>query len=122
MWGSAFAIDDPLNQYLADMYGVAMGTRFVLLSLLCRLPRHIIYLNFGSHHEPMMRATPNEWGIFGEGPWNYTSNSENVYKYFVQGTERARPYESLFTLGMRGEGDRKSNPLYRRKKFYRSVD
>ena len=55
-----------------------------------------------------MRSSPNEWGIFGEGPWNYTSNSENVYKYFVEGTERARPYESLFTLGMRGEGDRES--------------
>ncbi|KAL5525075.1 hypothetical protein ACEPAF_8944 [Sanghuangporus sanghuang] len=84
MWGSAFALDDTLNQYTADMYGVVMGT---------------------SHQEPMMRSSPNEWNIFGEGPWNYSSNSENIYKYFVEGAERARPYESLFTLGMRGEGD-----------------
>ena len=30
MWSSAFAEDDTLNQYTADMYGVVMGTRSVL--------------------------------------------------------------------------------------------
>jgi len=32
MWGSAFAIDDPLNQPLADTYGVVMGTRYVIMA------------------------------------------------------------------------------------------
>lgn len=54
----------------------------------------------------MMRSTPNEWNAFGTGPWNYTSNAQNVYNYWVNGTERAKPYESLYTLGMRGDGDR----------------
>ena len=30
MWSSAFAEDDTLNQYTANMYGVVMGTRSVL--------------------------------------------------------------------------------------------
>lgn len=86
IWGSAFAIDDPMNQPLADLFGVVMGT---------------------SHQEPMMRSTPIEWNIFGNGTWDYATNAQNVYEYFVNGTERAKPYESLFTLGMRGAGDRK---------------
>lgn len=85
MWGSAFALDDPENQPLADMFGIVMGT---------------------SHQEPMMRSSPNEWNLVGGGtPWNYTSNPEKVYEYFVNGTQRARNYESLYTLGMRGAGD-----------------
>ncbi|PFH48837.1 glycoside hydrolase family 115 protein [Amanita thiersii Skay4041] len=84
VWSSAFAIDDPQNQPLADYYGIAMGT---------------------SHHEPMMRSTPVEWNIFGHGDWNYSTNTQNVYDYFVAGTERAKPFESVFTLGMRGAGD-----------------
>jgi hypothetical protein len=31
-----------------------------------------------------------------------------VYEYWVNGTRRARPYETLYTLGMRGAGDRMS--------------
>ncbi|KZP03079.1 glycoside hydrolase family 115 protein [Athelia psychrophila] len=81
---SAFNVDDPLNQPLADLYGIVMGT---------------------SHEEPMMRSIPNEWSLFGVGPWNYSSNAENVYDFWVNGTERAKPYESLFTIGMRGNGD-----------------
>ncbi|KZP08810.1 glycoside hydrolase family 115 protein [Athelia psychrophila] len=83
-WSSAFNVDDPLNQPLADLYGIVMGT---------------------SHEEPMMRSIPNEWSLFGVGPWNYSSNAENVYDFWVNGTERAKPYESLFTIGMRGNGD-----------------
>lgn len=55
-----------------------------------------------SHQEPMMRSTPIEWDLFGSGPWDYTTNSQNIYNYWVVGTERAKPYESIFTLGMRG--------------------
>ncbi|KAJ8507506.1 hypothetical protein ONZ45_g10131 [Pleurotus djamor] len=84
MWGSAFCVDDPLNQPLADFFGVVMGT---------------------SHQEPMMRSSPNEFNIFGKGPWDYNSNSDVIRQYFVEGAERAKPFESLITIGMRGAGD-----------------
>ncbi|KAK7045404.1 hypothetical protein VNI00_007657 [Paramarasmius palmivorus] len=84
MWGSAFNIDDPVNQPQADFFGIVMGT---------------------SHQEPMMRGTPNEWSVYGSGPWDYTKNKDTIYQFWVNGTERAKPYESFITLGMRGLGD-----------------
>ena len=57
----------------------------------------------------MMRSIPVEWGLFGIGPWNYTSNAQNVYNFWVNGTIRAKPYENIFTVGMRGDGDRMCN-------------
>ena len=82
---SAFGVDDLQNQPLADWYGIVMGT---------------------SHEEPLMRSIPVEWGLFGTGPWDYSTNSKNIYNFWVTGVERARPYENLFTMGMRGDGDR----------------
>ena len=79
---SAFAVDDHLNQVLADWYGIVMGT---------------------SHEEPMMRSTPVEWYLFGTGPWNYTTNTEEIYNFWLNSTIRAAPYENIFTVGMRGE-------------------
>ncbi|KAH9476877.1 hypothetical protein JR316_0010793 [Psilocybe cubensis] len=84
MWGSAFGIDDPQNQPLADYYGVVMGT---------------------SHQEPMMRSTPNEFNVFGKGPWDYTINADNINAFWMAGAQRARPFESVYTIGMRGFGD-----------------
>lgn len=56
-----------------------------------------------SHQEPMMRSTPVEWNIFGNGqPWDYAVNAQAIYNYWLNGTERARPFESLYTMGMRG--------------------
>ncbi|KAK7447069.1 hypothetical protein VKT23_014281 [Stygiomarasmius scandens] len=84
-WGSsAFNVDDPENKVLADMFGIVMGT---------------------SHEEPMMRSIPVEWGLLGKGDWNYTTNSEFIYQFWVNSTIRAKPFESLYTLGMRGNGD-----------------
>ncbi|EJD06965.1 uncharacterized protein FOMMEDRAFT_102997 [Fomitiporia mediterranea MF3/22] len=103
IWSSAFGVDDPQNQPLADWYGIVMGTRHVLDSgrmhcLLTALPSI-------SHEEPMMRSIPEEWTLFGVGPWNYSTNSEFIYNFWVNGTERAKPYENIFTVGMRGDGD-----------------
>ncbi|TFK36601.1 hypothetical protein BDQ12DRAFT_667737 [Crucibulum laeve] len=84
MWGSAFAIDDPLNQPLADTYGVVMGT---------------------SHQEPMMRSTPNEFILFGKGTWHYVNNADNIKQFYFEGVQRAKNFESIYTLGMRGFGD-----------------
>ncbi|KAH7927567.1 glycoside hydrolase family 115 protein [Leucogyrophana mollusca] len=84
MWSSAFAVDDPLNQYYADMYGIVMGT---------------------SHEEPIMRSTPVEWDIFGSGPWDYSVNRQNIYDFWVVGAERGKPFENIYSVGMRGAGD-----------------
>ena len=81
---SAFAVDDPENQPLADWYGVVMGT---------------------SHEEPFARSLPNEWNLFGEGAWDYGGNQENVYKWWKEGAERAKPFENVITIGMRGRGE-----------------
>ncbi len=83
MWNNAFNEDDPLNAQLADEYGIVMGT---------------------SHHEPMLRAQ-QEWKRHGKGPWDYSKNAEVLKDFWSQGTERNKKYESIITLGMRGDGD-----------------
>ncbi|KAH7316383.1 hypothetical protein B0J17DRAFT_697231 [Rhizoctonia solani] len=54
---------------------------------------------------PMARSTPNEWNLTPRGKWNFTSNAENVTQYWTEGVERVASYETVYTLGMRGEGD-----------------
>lgn len=95
MWApKAFHLDDPKNTELADAMGIVVGA---------------------SHHEPMTRAQ-NEWhrlpaetGAGGE--WNYLTNRDNLRKFWRGGIERmmskgdGKPYESLITMGMRGDGD-----------------
>ncbi|OYQ34642.1 hypothetical protein CHU95_11125 [Niveispirillum lacus] len=95
MWApKAFNDDDPRNMVLADEMGIVMGT---------------------SHHEPMTRAQ-HEWhrnkdkGITG-GRWDYTANADNLRAFWRGGIERmmskgdGQGYESLITVGMRGDGD-----------------
>ncbi|RUN75937.1 hypothetical protein EJC47_13520 [Sphingomonas sp. TF3] len=94
MWGKAFADDDPASMVLADAMGVVMGN---------------------SHHEPMLRAQA-EWhrhqdqGITG-GPWDYTKNGDHLRAFWRGGIERmtskggGKAYESVVTVGMRGDGD-----------------
>ncbi|CAE6433693.1 unnamed protein product, partial [Rhizoctonia solani] len=100
MWSGMFYVDDAANGALADHYGIVMGT---------------------SHQEPMARSTPNEWNRSPRGQWNFTSNPTNVTKYWTEGVQRVSSYgmslyrfesrltedtsETIFTLGMRGEGD-----------------
>ena len=83
MWNNAFNEDDPLDPKLADEYGIVMGT---------------------SHHEPMLRAQ-QEWKRHGSGPWDYSTNAEVLRKFWEEGIERNKNYESSITLGMRGDGD-----------------
>ena len=83
MWNSAFNEDDPLNPKLADEYGIVTGT---------------------SHHEPMLRAQ-QEWKRHGKGAWDYSMNGEELREFWSQGIERNKNYESIITLGMRGDGD-----------------
>jgi len=83
MWDNAFNEDDPLNAKLADECGIVMGT---------------------SHHEPMLRAQ-QEWKRHGTGPWDYSKNADTLRKFWDEGIERNGDYESIITLGMRGDGD-----------------
>ena len=83
MWDNAFNEDDPLNPKLADEYGIVMGT---------------------SHHEPMLRAQ-QEWKRHGTGPWNYATNADVLRRFWTEGVERNKNYESILTIGMRGDGD-----------------
>ncbi|MCX7876755.1 MAG: glycosyl hydrolase 115 family protein [Melioribacteraceae bacterium] len=83
MWNNNFDDDDPLNPELADMYGVVMGR---------------------SHHEPMMRSW-KEWPKYGKGEWNYEKNETVLREFWKFGIERMKNYESIITLGMRGDGD-----------------
>ncbi len=97
MWRpKAFNDDDPQSMVLADAMGIVMGT---------------------SHHEPMMRAH-DEWhrhteqGVTG-GKWDYSTNAANLRKFWQGGIERmmsqskggGQAYESVVTIGMRGDGD-----------------
>ncbi|HZL78961.1 MAG TPA: glycosyl hydrolase 115 family protein, partial [Candidatus Limnocylindrales bacterium] len=83
MWDNAFNEDDPLNPKLADEYGIVMGT---------------------SHHEPMLRAQ-QEWKRHGIGPWDYATNAEVLRAFWDAGVQRNKNFESVITLGMRGDGD-----------------
>lgn len=84
MWSpKSFFRDDPLSPQLAHEYGIVVGT---------------------SHHEPMMRAW-GEWGRFGTGEWNYSTNKENLLQFWEGGIEWSKDYENFVTVGMRGDGD-----------------
>lgn len=83
MWNNAFADDDRQNAMLADEMGIVMSN---------------------SHHEPMMRAD-KEWNRYGKGPWEYSKNRDAIYQFWQQGAARHKHFESIFTLGMRGQED-----------------
>ena len=53
----------------------------------------------------MMRSIPVEWTLFGQGPWDYSTNAQFIYNFWVNSTIRAKPYENIYTVGMRGDGD-----------------
>jgi peptidoglycan/xylan/chitin deacetylase (PgdA/CDA1 family) len=83
MWNNAFNEDDPENPRLADEFGIVMGT---------------------SHHEPMIRSQ-QEWKRHGRGPWDYAQNAGVLRQFWADGIRRNREFESIVTIGMRGDGD-----------------
>ena len=86
--GNCFNEDDPENPRLADEMGIVVGT---------------------SHHEPMQRSQ-QEWirhkTHYGNGEWNYMTNQQGLRQFFREGIEHTKNYESLITIGMRGDEDR----------------
>ena len=91
MWSSSFSLDGPglASAELANEYGVVMGQ---------------------SHHEPCLRAS-EEWDIYKgkDTPygteWNYYTNKEGLLNYWREGLKRSGKYETVMTIGMRGERD-----------------
>ncbi|WP_438348631.1 glycosyl hydrolase 115 family protein [Paenibacillus sp. FA6] len=83
MWDNTFHEDDPLNPKVADYYGIVIGT---------------------SHHEPMLRPH-GDWKKHKQGPWDYSLNRDVLYRFWEEGISRSRDYETIVTLGMRGDGD-----------------
>ncbi len=85
MWNPrAFYTDDSKNGQLADEYGIVMGT---------------------SHHEPLARAHAEWKAPYAKGHWNYATNKEELTEFWKGGMERAKNWETLVTVGMRGDGD-----------------
>ena len=87
MWNNAFNEDDPQNAPTADLYGIVMGT---------------------SHQEAMLRSQ-QEWdrlprSVTG-GRWNYATNPGALDKFWRDGLLRNKQYESILTMGLRGEND-----------------
>lgn len=92
MWSAVFSENGKscptANAILADAYGIVMGT---------------------SHHEPMFRAG-EEWKKinhrYGTNPvWDFSSNADAITRFWEDGLKRNKEFESLITLGMRGEQD-----------------
>ena len=85
MWGWAFYADDPENLKTADAMGIMMGT---------------------SHHEPMARNHQDyARGHKGWGAWIYSTNKQNLDRFFREGIERMNGTDDIVTIGMRGDGD-----------------
>lgn len=57
-----------------------------------------------SHHEPMSRSEQEQKTLL-EGTWDWKDNKENIKKFFVEGIERAKDWDTMWTMGMRGSGD-----------------
>jgi hypothetical protein len=91
VWSRALFDDDPKNQALAAEYGIVMGT---------------------SHEAPMMRAQ-DEWNRYGQadgpyggtGDFSFARNQGPIEKYWADGIRRMGSFDSIVTLGMRGNGD-----------------
>jgi hypothetical protein len=91
VWGRSLFDDDPQNQALAAEFGVVMGT---------------------SHEAPMMRAQ-DEWNRYGQaggpyggtGEFSFVRNADAIQRYWADGVRRMNGFESIVTVGMRGNGD-----------------
>lgn len=95
MWNSNFSEEGPgiESARLADTLGVIMGT---------------------SHHEPLFRAG-NEWqqqfrNYGDDNTWSFMTNGDAITRFWEDGVDRNKEFESVITIGMRGEADSKLLP------------
>lgn len=66
--------------------------------------RYGIYIG-GSHCEPMATSPAAEWGISGQGDYNYVTNASAVKAFWQQRLDQVKDQEIVYTLGMRGVHD-----------------
>lgn len=91
MWSARFYEDGPglASAELADEYGVVIGA---------------------SHHEPCLRSGEEykhlrgQDSIYGDA-WNFITNKKGITKFWEDGLKRSGKFESVVTVGMRGEAD-----------------
>src|ERR1039458_721467 len=59
------------------------------------------------HGRPEVVAlqSQQEWKRHGQGPWNYSTNAATLRAFWEEGIQRNKNYESIVTIGMRGDGD-----------------
>lgn len=91
MWSSCFSLDGPglLSYELASEYGIFIGN---------------------SHHEPCLRAGEEYSKVRGKGSiygdaWNYHANTEGITRFWKDSLDERGGFESIVTIGMRGEAD-----------------
>lgn len=63
-----------------------------------------IYIG-GSHCEPMASSTAGEWPRRGTGEYDYSSNRENIMRFWEDRLRQVADQEIVYTLGMRGVHD-----------------
>ncbi len=51
-------------------------------------------------------ARSRRWKRHGTGEWDYTTNAKVLQDFWRAGVRRNKDYESLTTIGMRGDGDK----------------
>ncbi|MCR5208736.1 MAG: glycosyl hydrolase 115 family protein [Lachnospiraceae bacterium] len=91
MWSAQFYLDGPglANAELADEMGVVMGA---------------------SHHEPCIRNgeeykyVRGKDSIYGDA-WDFRKNKEGITRFWEDGLKRSGGFETVITVGMRGEAD-----------------
>ncbi len=76
------------NAQAADDYAIVVGT---------------------SHCEPMLCNINAEWDHKTMGEWRYDNNDETIRDLFEQRTKATADFESIYTIGMRGEHDSPMN-------------
>ena len=76
----------PESKEVADAYGIIITT---------------------SHCEPLLlnNAALSEWDSDVDGPWDYRTNKEVIWKKFDDRVAEAGMYENLYTVAMRGVHD-----------------
>jgi hypothetical protein len=74
----------PTNKFLADDYGIVMGS---------------------SHCEQMLRDNVDEWDEKQSGDYNFVTNPGGVLNYWEQRVRENGKFENVYTLGMRGIHD-----------------
>lgn len=74
----------PKNKQVADDYAIVVGT---------------------SHCEPMLCNINSEWESKKMGEWRYDNNETSIKELFKDRTKETNGFESMYTMGMRGEHD-----------------